>query len=469
MTENTHRGRRGARAPERISWAPSRRTVLASAASASALLLILAGSSLAASRAETTLEVDGVSQPIVTWGGTVASVLAKAGVEVGEHDLVQPALGAPAPDGGEVLVRTAKSYTVSIDGEERQIWSTSSSADAVLADSARMGASVTLAADRSAPRGNAVPLIARDRSVRVLADGTATTVEALRSETVNDLLAKAGVGVGANDRVALTTGEDGVLTLSVSRVSRGTVTSDIPVPFEEQQIESAELFVGETSITQEGVAGIARRTEWVETRDGRAASQSTTSEQVTTPPTPAIRSTGTKPATPEALVMAGLDPKASLEQGADALGRPYAKYTGALGTLSSAAEIEAIVNTLPDQASKVAAAAAAQRAGVRISYTGQDPKEIAQIQVAARGWSSSEFQCLVNLWNRESRWNPYAENASSGAYGIPQSLPGSKMASAGADWRTNPATQITWGLGYIAGRYGTPCSAWAHSNAVGWY
>ncbi|MDK7123234.1 lytic transglycosylase, partial [Pauljensenia sp. UMB6358] len=66
-------------------------------------------------------------------------------------------------------------------------------------------------------------------------------------------------------------------------------------------------------------------------------------------------------------------------------------------------------------------------------------------------------------------WNPYAANAWSGAYGIPQALPGSKMASAGADWQTNPATQITWGLGYIAGRYGTPCGALGHSNSVGWY
>jgi len=89
--------------------------------------------------------------------------------------------------------------------------------------------------------------------------------------------------------------------------------------------------------------------------------------------------------------------------------------------------------------------------------------------VIARGWSEADAQCLVNLWNRESGWNPAASNAGSGAYGIPQALPGSKMASAGADWATNPATQIKWGLDYIAGRYGTPCGAWAHSNSVGWY
>ncbi|NYD87422.1 ubiquitin-like domain-containing protein [Cellulomonas oligotrophica] len=88
---------------------------------------------------------------------------------------------------------------------------------------------------------------------------------------------------------------------------------------------------------------------------------------------------------------------------------------------------------------------------------------------AQRGWGDDQFACLLALWNKESGWRWNAENASSGAYGIPQSLPGSKMATAGADWRTNPATQIEWGLGYIAGRYGTPCGAWAHSQDVGWY
>ena len=89
--------------------------------------------------------------------------------------------------------------------------------------------------------------------------------------------------------------------------------------------------------------------------------------------------------------------------------------------------------------------------------------------VIARGWSTQEFDCLVLLWNRESHWNVYANNQSSGAYGIPQALPGDKMASAGPDWQTNPATQITWGLNYIAARYDTPCGAWAHSEDVGWY
>lgn len=86
-----------------------------------------------------------------------------------------------------------------------------------------------------------------------------------------------------------------------------------------------------------------------------------------------------------------------------------------------------------------------------------------------RGWGSDQFSCLVKLWNKESGWNYQAYNASSGAYGIPQALPGSKMASAGGDWKTSAATQIRWGLGYIDGRYGSPCGAWEHSQSVGWY
>jgi hypothetical protein len=85
------------------------------------------------------------------------------------------------------------------------------------------------------------------------------------------------------------------------------------------------------------------------------------------------------------------------------------------------------------------------------------------------GWGGSQFGCLVSLWNAESGWNVYATNPSSGAYGIPQSLPGSKMASAGPDWETDAATQIRWGLGYIAANYGSPCRAWDHEEAAGWY
>jgi hypothetical protein len=93
----------------------------------------------------------------------------------------------------------------------------------------------------------------------------------------------------------------------------------------------------------------------------------------------------------------------------------------------------------------------------------------AQAMLASFGFASSQWSCLYSLWERESGWNVYAENAASGAYGIPQALPGYKMESAGSDWQTNAATQITWGLGYIKQVYGTPCAAWQNEVDRGYY
>jgi hypothetical protein len=97
------------------------------------------------------------------------------------------------------------------------------------------------------------------------------------------------------------------------------------------------------------------------------------------------------------------------------------------------------------------------------------PQQIARAMLASFGWSSSQFSCLDPLWAHESGWSVTAYNAGSGAYGIPQALPGSRMASAGPDWQTNAATQIRWGLEYIKGTYGSPCGAWDHEQATGWY
>jgi hypothetical protein len=96
-------------------------------------------------------------------------------------------------------------------------------------------------------------------------------------------------------------------------------------------------------------------------------------------------------------------------------------------------------------------------------------KSYAQSILANYGWGPDQFDPLDKLWTRESGWRVDADNPTSDAYGIPQSLPGSKMASAGDDWMTNPATQIKWGLGYIKGRYGNPAAAWQHSEATNWY
>lgn len=96
-------------------------------------------------------------------------------------------------------------------------------------------------------------------------------------------------------------------------------------------------------------------------------------------------------------------------------------------------------------------------------------RSIARATLRSFDWTRRQFKYLNHLWDRESGWNVFAENPFSGAYGIPQALPGSKMAAAGANWRTSARTQIRWGLGYIKGTYGSPRRAWAHELATGWY
>jgi hypothetical protein len=124
-----------------------------------------------------------------------------------------------------------------------------------------------------------------------------------------------------------------------------------------------------------------------------------------------------------------------------------------------------------ERAGRQAAISAARRnqASVRGQQPPGTPQQIAMAMLPSFGWPASEFSCLNALWAGESGWNPYASNPSTGAYGIPQALPGSKMATAGPDWQSDAATQIRWGLGYIRATYGSPCAAWGHEESAGWY
>lgn len=121
---------------------------------------------------------------------------------------------------------------------------------------------------------------------------------------------------------------------------------------------------------------------------------------------------------------------------------------------------------------KVAAEAAAAAAAEQLAKanTPEGAKATAREMAASKyGWGDDQFQCLSKLWQKESGWSYTASNASSGAYGIPQALPGSKMSTIAGDWKTNASTQIAWGLAYISGSYGSPCSAWSHSQSNNWY
>ena len=148
-----------------------------------------------------------------------------------------------------------------------------------------------------------------------------------------------------------------------------------------------------------------------------------------------------------------------LTTGSPAVGRPTTGSQAASRPTAAHSQRSVNLATLLTPAASTASA----------TSTALTPRQIARRMLASFGWSQAQFPYLNWLWNRESGWNKYAENPYSGAYGIPQALPGAKMATAGPNWRSNARTQIRWGLRYIRAIYGSPRRAWAHEVAYGWY
>ena len=181
-----------------------------------------------------------------------------------------------------------------------------------------------------------------------------------------------------------------------------------------------------------------------------------------------------------AVVATGL----SVSAGLSAKGSPaddgavvnLAKGAGTLSERAIASRTQSASRSTADrraQADALKSAALADATGVAVTRTEDltqaDPKTLARVLMPLYGLSTSQFGCLDNIWTGESGWNVHADNPTSSAYGIPQALPGSKMASAGPDWENNAETQIRWGLQYIKSRYGTACSAWSFKQSHGWY
>src|SRR5699024_3929801 len=271
-------------------------------------------------------------------------------------------------------------------------------------------------------------------SFTVKVDGRTYDIDT-RADTVADALSENGIVVGLDDNVSVDMNsrptED--LKVTIERVGTHYGTETKSIPFETTKKKTDSLPEGTTKVETEGKKGSRVIAYTAEFNDGEEVSRTVQTKIVVSEPVDKVVlvGTGTEP-----------DPEPA--------------------TGGSSAEEES------SSSGQEASSSEEEGAAPSGDYSGASPKAIAQELLAARGWSG-QWSCLNSLWARESGWNPHAQNPSSGAYGIPQALPGSKMASAGADWRTNPATQITWGLNYIAGRYGSPCGAWGHSQSVGWY
>lgn len=396
-----------------------KRRIIVAATAASLLVCGFAATDIAYSHTNVHLSVDGVTRPVATFENTVQGVLRSAGVELSNGDEVSPALSERVKDGDTITLRHARTVSVTINGKEERINTTATTQAQLLQDLAGRDAAIT--ASRSNVRTDLAMIADRGTPVTVVADGKETNVELTHRFDIDQVLQAAKVSASPIDRVALASA-DGHLQVVITRVTRGESTKESPVKFKTVKKETEDLEKGKEKVETKGKEGVEKIYTYQQTVGDDVQVQVETKREMVTEPVDEVILVGT--ADPEEL---------------------------AARRRTQGIMVDANGDPIPSQ------------------YSGADPRGIAQTMVAQRGWGEGEFQCLLQLWERESHWNPYAQNPSSGAYGIPQSLPGSKMASAGADWQTNPATQIAWGLGYIANRYGTPCGAWGHSNAVGWY
>jgi resuscitation-promoting factor RpfB len=351
-----------------------------------------------------------------------------------------------------------KSVTVNVDGQPTQLHTVASTVKGALADAGYQVGPHDIVAPplTSSVHGGATIVLERGRLLRLTVDGTERDVW-VTSPTVQQALGDLGYEsadlntVSRSKRlpltptdltlstikiVSLTQGtEVGQLTTTdayvgdllsdlgvtlgpsanakitngvdivVKRTTYATVTGQAPVPFTTTQTPDATLNKGTTKVTTSGKAGVADVVYAVVYVDGVETGRTIVSSTTVTAPTNQVQKVGTKPAPPAVPIV--VDPGSA--------------------------------------------------------------QAIAQQMLLARGWGADQFECLLQLWGHESGWRVNAQNSGSGAYGIPQALPGNKMAAFGADWQTNPATQIAWGLSYIGGRYSTPCGAWSSWQAQGWY
>ncbi|MCW2529883.1 MAG: hypothetical protein JWM76_4743 [Pseudonocardiales bacterium] len=358
------------------------------------------------------VSIDGQTKTIHTRSGTVGGALKGAHITTNEHDAIAPATSAKLADNTRIVIRKGRLLHLTVDGNKVDVWTTASTVDEALA-ALGYGTDKTVSVSRS----TRLPLSATEltlltpKTVTITVDGATRTVTST-AKTVSEMLAVANVQLGANDQLSAL-GTDEVAegqAIIINRVTISQATEAQEIPFPTTSTNDATAAAGSTVVVTPGKAGSQQVLYQLTYVNGVLTEKKALTTQVLAAPIPQVQKVGTMKApvaTPTASAPATVTPTGTAQQ-------------------------------------------------------------IAAQMVASRGWGTDQFSCLVSLWNRESGWNTHAANGS-GAYGIPQALPGSKMASAGPDWQNNAATQITWGLGYISGRYGTPCGAWGHSQSSGWY
>ena len=362
-----------------------------------------------------TLYVDGNRTSIHTTAASVSGVLEQVGYSPGPHDLLAPAAGARVHDGSTVVLKRGRLLRLTVDGVERDVWTTAPTVATALQQLGFSTANfISVSRSRRLPLGTTAIAVRTPKFVTVDHDGTAQQVTTTDA-TVGELFDQLGITLAASDLVSqpMSAPLADDMRIVVNRVVNTTTYELRTIKYRTVHKADSSLPAGTVKIATRGKNGQLRTAYALVYVNGKLTARSELGTSTVAKPVDQVERVGT-----------GSQPTTMASDGSSS----------------------------------------------RISASPGSAQAIARTLLEARGWGDDQFSCLVTMWNHESGWRVNATNGGSGAYGIPQALPGSKMASAGPDWQTNPTTQIKWGLQYIASRYGTPCGAWSEWQAHGgWY
>lgn len=485
-----------------------------------ALIISSTGIFTLSARKSVALIVNGKTRIVTTYASTAQRLLQEQKIPVKTHDQVISTSGEILADHTTVTVRSAYQTSVTVDGITIPFWTVATSVDQLIGffqANADHAAKITVNLQNIYDKLTGGLSINKKGPVEVICDGKSRIAPdgTLPASSILDSL---GIVLGKEDRV--TVSENGSQTvLRILRVTHGKESRNVIVPFNTRTINDPNLPSGVRVVRQSGINGERTDLYNVTYVDGKAESSVLIKQNVITPATDQIVAVGSKP-NPQA-------PKQNKQSSNNTNGKTSQKPSSNTNlnktntkqetkpqeskkpsqnsqfqqsvqnsqnqnNSNSQNQLQSNANNQqnPSSSSQTQAPAASQPASQTpapapsappapappannpngmVHATPEQAKLYAQAACAQIGWTGAMWEDLVNLWTRESHWRWNAENKSSGAYGIPQSLPANKMASAGANWHEDASIQITWGINYIKSKYGNPSEAWKHSEKFGWY
>lgn len=466
-------------------WTPQRFVTLRRIrviACIAATSIALAGSFAFTARKSVALNINGQTTQVTTYAMTATRLLEEQGVDIKTHDIVTTSSGDQLANHAVVTVQSAYQTTINIDGTSVPFWTVATSADQLLGffeENQNNAAKITVDIKNVYNQLTGGLVINQSGPVTVIADGKSSVAPNGKLPAASILDSK-GIVLNKEDRVNVEKDGDETI-LRVHRVTHGEETRTSVIPFSTQTIIDPNLAEGQADVRQQGVNGEKTQVYDVTYVDGVAESETLKSETVTSMAIDQIIAVGAAKSDTDK----GSDKKSdsadngkadsgsnnqheSSNNNAGNTGGNNSGNTGNTGNSGNTGNTGGGTNN--NSGSSGSDSGTTTTPSGRLWHaTVAQAQAYAAGAAAQRGWTGNDWDCLVKLWTRESSWLWYAENASSGAYGIPQSLPADKMAAFGANYRDDAAVQIDWGLWYIAQAYGSPSKAWQHSEQVGWY